>query len=53
MYDTFEEWFDNFVEYTQRLDYSGPIDKDAFVEEYEAEKDPEEIANSFVEEMTN
>ncbi len=47
MYETFEEWFDNFVEEVRNLEYHGPIMEDAFVSDYEGEKCPYEAAREF------
>lgn len=50
---TFEEWYDAFYEAVSIKGYSGPIDRDAFREEWEQGIDPYESAENFVKEMND
>ena len=52
-YDSFEEWYDRFVEEVRALNYHGPIDKDAFEDDYNAGIEPHYAAETFVEEMNS
>ncbi len=51
MYETFEEWFDVFMEECQKLDYMGPVDADSFLDNFENEDCPYDTAAEFVREM--
>lgn len=51
MEKSFEEWMDTFIEVAQVEGYHGPIDKDAFFEEYENDVDAYWAAKNFVAEM--
>lgn len=53
MYDTFEEWFDVFVDNVRALDYHGNIDRDTFESDYENGADPMYVAKEFVDEMNS
>ena len=48
---TFKEWFTLFRGQCRLFCYNGPIDKDAFLEDYEAGLSPEAAALTFVDEM--
>ncbi len=51
MYETFEEWIDTFKEVCQKLDYTGPVDADAFLDNFENKECPYATAAEFVREM--
>ncbi|MCL1652566.1 hypothetical protein M2T28_08080 [Elizabethkingia miricola] len=53
MYETFEEWWDAFVEFVRGMGYNGFIDSDSFQEDYELGAEPREAAEIFVKEMND
>ncbi|NPV13281.1 MAG: hypothetical protein HPY57_16090 [Ignavibacteria bacterium] len=50
-YETFEEWFDIFINQVHNLGYNGSIMSETFMEDWENEKCPYEVAEEFVQEM--
>lgn len=48
MEKSFEEWFDAFCEFVRGFGYQRAIDRDSFIEEWEAGKDAYVAAEEFV-----
>jgi hypothetical protein len=48
----FESWFGIMSEKVRALGYHGPIDKDAFEDDYNNDKSPEKVAEELFKEMT-
>ena len=49
----FDEWFEIFLSTTQKLGYSGPVDKYTFEADFDEGKTPESSAKDFVDEMNS
>lgn len=52
MEKTFNEWMDTFIEVARVEGYHGPIDRDAFIENYESGDDAFHVATEFAKERT-
>jgi len=52
MYDTFEEWYDVFVDECKlKYGYEGPIFMETFEQDYEDGTSPQDAAKEFVESL--
>lgn len=51
-YETYEEWFDVFVEVCSKLGYSGYMMSETWISDWEENRCPFEVAQEFVDEMS-
>jgi len=52
-HETYEEWFDIFVEVCRQLGYDGPLMSDTWEYDWENGADPFDEAKKFVEEINS